>query len=85
MQKTHGRRPEIFYSSLIHLEKFVPRHKVPLAEKNAFFEGPADQKYAKGLEPFLSKSKNIFEKKNMTEFFSLRKSSGHVEESVSNH
>ena len=66
MQITQGRRPQLFYSYLIHFDKIVPRHKVALAEKIASFEGPADQKYAKVLETFLSMSGNIFEEKILT-------------------
>ena len=60
IQKTHCRRPEFFFKLSHSLGRNVPRHKVPLAEKNSSFEGPADQKKDKGLETFLSKSENLF-------------------------
>ena len=41
-----------------------------LLQKKCCFEDPADQKYSKGLETFLSKSANIFEKKIDGNFFS---------------
>ena len=50
------------------MEQIVPRHKVPLAKK-CYFEGPADQKYVKRLENFLSKSKKCFWKKNLMKSF----------------
>ena len=59
-----------------HVTKFLWQEK-------SYFEGPTGRKYAKGLETFLSKSERNFEKKVLKEIFSLRKSSGHVEERFS--
>ena len=37
--------------------------------KKSYFEGPADQKYAKGLETFLPKTEKKFEKKILMKIF----------------
>ena len=68
-KKTHDRSSEIFYSYLIHLKKFFHVTKF-LWQKKFYFEGPAVQTYAEGLETFLSKSEKKLEKNNDENFFS---------------
>ena len=66
------------WKNFFHVTKF-------LWQKKCYFEGPTGRKYTKGLETFLSKSERNFEKKVLKEIFSLRKSSGQVEERFSDH
>ena len=63
MQKTHGRRPEIFYSYLNHLEKIVPRHKVPLAENERLLLKALPTKSTPKVWKLFSQSPKTFLKK----------------------
>ena len=50
------------WKNFFHVTKF-------LWQKKCYFEGPADQKYAEGLETFLSKSEKKIEKQFLWKFF----------------
>ena len=74
---------QIFIIISLTWKKLFPRHKVPLAEKMQFWR-PSRSKVRRKSGNFSLKVWKKTWKKIMMKIFSLRKSSGHVEERVSN-